>query len=702
MLPDSDYKKLTAPESVALVGVTTRTGKGSNNPLEVLLRWGYQGRVYPVNPKGGSILGHRIYKTLLDVPEIPDLAVICAPRDAVPELFGQCAAKGVKIVIIVAQGFFDGDERGRLMQKELLEVAARNSIRVLGPNTLGIVNNFEHFCTSFMSFINSTKPVGITCQTGTFVVGAAQICTGIGLLIDTGNTTDIDVSDVLGHLARDPRLKVINIHMENLRDGQKFMQAARDAVALKPVVIYKTGASPAGSAAVSSHTGALAGEDRVFDAAFKQCGLFRAGDLEEIGDINKIFCTFNGIGGNRIGIISISGGAGVMTVDACTRYGLEIATLSKSTFEQLNGLFPEWAHCSNPVDMWPAGMFHGYHYSYQRILEAFMQDPQIDAVICITGSSMEKEEDFLDVSGIIREVAGRYPDKPVVAFTCGGRFRDYELELEKDQSVAYYYSPERAARALSALYKYHHIIKKKERSTVAPPPAGDGQSRAGKILAGKGPGNLSPTDAFSLLESCGIPVARWGKAGNLEEAVSLAGKIGYPVVMKVNSPDIIHKSDVGGVRLNIGNAGQLEEAFEEMYREINLKQPGARIDGLIIQECVQKGTELLLGCKRDPQFGPVLAFGAGGVFTEIMDDVSLRIPPLSREDIISMIEETRVSKILAGARGAAAVDMEPLVDCLTGLAELALANPSISEMDINPLLAYGNRIVALDARVTLK
>ncbi|MFZ3132960.1 MAG: acetate--CoA ligase family protein, partial [Desulfosporosinus sp.] len=490
MLSDSDYKKLTAPESIALVGVTSRSGKGSNNPLEVLHKYGYRGRIYPVNRKGGLILGRQAYSSLLDVPEIPDLAVICAPRDAVPELFGQCAAKGVKIVIITAQGFFDGDERGRLMQEELLEVSTKNNIRVLGPNTLGIVNNFDNFCTSFMDFINFIKPIGITCQTGAFFLGASQFCTGIGLIIDTGNTTDIAVTDVLGHLARDSRLKVINIHMEGLKNGLEFMQVAKDAVAHRPVIIYKTGASPAGSVAASSHTGSLAGEDRVFDTAFKQCGLLRAADIEEIGDLNKTFCTFNGIKGTRIGIVSISGGAGVMAVDACTRYGLEIATLSKATFDQLNELFPEWAQCSNPMDMWPASMFHGYHYSYRRILEAFLEDPQIDSVICFLGAFLDKEEDFLNVTSIVREIAAKYPDKPIVASACGGRYRDYELELEKDNNVVFYFSLDRAARALSALYKYHHLIKKKEHRPIVLPDH-PGQIHVGKILAGKSKGNLS-------------------------------------------------------------------------------------------------------------------------------------------------------------------------------------------------------------------
>ena len=700
MLPDSDYKKLIAPESIALVGVTSRTGRGSNSTLEVLLKRGYRGRIYPVNPKGGTILGCRTYTSLLDVPEIPDLAVICAPRDAVIELFGQCAAKGVKIVIIVAQGFFDGDEEGILMKHKLLEMAANNNIRVLGPNTLGVVNNYHNFCTSFVDCINPIKPNGIICQTGTFYLGASQICTGTGILVDSGNTTDICVTDVIGHMARDPRLKVINIHMESLEDGRKFMEAAKDAVALKPVIIYKTGISPAGSLAASSHTGKLSGEDRVFDAAFKQCGLLRVADIEEMGDLNKIFCTFDGIKGKRIGIVSISGGAGVMAVDACERFGLEIATPTKATLEQLEVLFPKWAHCNNPMDMWPAAMFHGFQNCYGRILEAYLQDPQIDAVICMTGSFLPTEEDFLDVTGIIRETAGKYPEKPVVVSSCGNNYPYYEEELEKENTVVYYFSLERAARALAALYKYHHQIKNKERPRVVFSPRPRQKEAAASLLAGK-TGNLSQADALSLLEAYGIPAARWGRAGSIEEARSLADAIGYPVTMKILSPDIIHKTDVGGVRLDIKNSRQLEEAFTAMYRQIKDKQPGARLAGVIIQEYLSWGKDLLLGYKKDPTYGPVLAFGAGGVFTEILNDISLRILPLSRDEAKAMIEETKVSKMLSGARGTKAVDMELLVNYLITFSELVLANPAISEIDLNPLRAFAGREVALDARVIL-
>ena len=467
MLSDSDYKKLTAPESIALVGVTSRTGRGSNSPLEVMLKNDYKGTIYPVNPKGGEILGFRAYTAVSELPEIPDLALICAPRDAVPELFTACAARGIKMVIITAQGFFDGDEDGILMQHKLLETAEKNNIRILGPNTLGIINNYANFCTSFMDFLNPLSPIGITCQSGSFFLGAAQFCGGVGILVDSGNTTDLCVTDVIGHLARDPRLKVINIHMESLRDGNAFLEAAKDAAPLKPVVIYKTGASEAGCLAAKSHTGALAGEDRVFDAAFRQSGLIRARSVEDLLDFNKVFCTFNEMRGNRIGIVSISGGGGVISVDACSRFGLQLACPSPETINRLQGLFPSWAHCQNPMDMWPAAMFNGYQQSYRLILEAYLQDPQIDAVICSTGSHLQTENDFLDVTEIIRETAGKYPHKPVVVTSFGANNLYYEKEIEKANTAVYYFSTERAAAALAALYQYYQITRKKTFKTTS-------------------------------------------------------------------------------------------------------------------------------------------------------------------------------------------------------------------------------------------
>jgi len=612
MLSEEDYRKLTAPESIALLGVTRRTGKGSNNPLEVLLEWGYRGKIYPVNIAGGEILGYPAYTSLMDAPEVPDIAVICSPRDTVPEFFRQCAEKGVRMVIIVAQGFTDGDSEGVLMQENILKLAREKGIRIIGPNTLGVVNNFNSFCTSFMRFINPLAPVGILGQSGVYVVGNAGLMGGTGLCIDTGNTADIEYADLIGHMARDSRISVINIYMEGVRNGVKFVEAARDAVAHKPVIIFKIGSSPAGAQAAGSHTGSMTGEDKVYDCAFRQSGLLRAADTDEVMDLNKTFQTFTGIGGNRVGVVTISGGAGINAVDAFARYGLQTAELSEITKKMIKDLSPDWFRAHNPIDIWPAAMKYGYPSVYRQTLEALLQDPGVDAVICITGSFLEKDKDFLDVTEIIHELAGAYPSKPIVGWTYGGRWQEYIEELGKEKNVVAYPSLERAARSLSALYRYHSELR--HRAAVSPVLS----IPAGRKLIEELPGNqpsgfMTQEDAFALLAHCGLSVTRREKADNTEGAVAAAERLGYPVVLKISSPDIVHKSDVGGIKLNIPDSDSLRKACGELIATVGEKCPSARLEGFLVQEYITGGTELLLGCKRDAQFGPVVVFGSGGV-----------------------------------------------------------------------------------------
>ncbi|OPY83218.1 MAG: CoA binding domain protein [Syntrophus sp. PtaU1.Bin005] len=708
MLPEGDYRKLTAPESVALLGVTRRTGKGSNNPLEVLLEWGYRGKIYPVNIAGGEILGYPAYTSLLDAPEVPDLAVICSPRDTVPEFFRQCAEKGVRIVIIVAQGFTDGDGDGVAMHNEIMKLAGEKGIRIIGPNTLGVVNNFNSFCTSFMRFINPLAPVGILGQSGIYVVGNAGLMGGTGLCIDTGNTADVEYAELIGHMARDPKLSVINIYMEGVRDGARFMEAARDAVAHKPVVIFKIGSSPAGALAAGSHTGSMTGEDRIYEAAFRQSGLIRAATTDDVMDLNRTFQTFKGIGGNRIGVMTISGGAGINAVDAFARCGLQVAELSEETRNTIAELSPGWFRVHNPIDVWPAAMKYGYPEVYRRTLAAMMNDPGVDAVVCVTGSFLEKEKDFLDVTGILHAAAAEHPEKPIVAWTYGGRWLEYIAELEKEKNVVAFSSLDRAAASLAALYRYGHIFQPRavkfltESSSSIPRlslPAA--QKEGERLIAASSPGFMSQERALALLEAYGLAGARREKAENAEAAVAAAERIGYPVVLKISSPDIIHKSDVGGIRLNIPNADALKKACEEMLASAGKQCPMARLEGFLVQEHLNGGTELLLGCKRDSQFGPVIAFGSGGVFTEIYADIALRIPPLDRDEILAMIDETKVSRILKGYRNVPAADISGLVKAIQSFSALVTDFPTIQEVDINPLLAQPERLVVLDARIRL-
>jgi len=486
------------------------------------------------------------------------------------------------------------------------------------------------------------------------------------------------------------------------------MEASRDAVAHKPVVIFKIGSSPAGAIAAGSHTGSMTGEDRVYDVAFRQSGLIRAATTDEVMDLNKTFQTFSGIGGNRIGVVTISGGAGINAVDAFARCGLQAAQLSEATRKTIADLSPGWFRVHNPIDIWPAAMKYGYPEVYRQTLAALLQDPGVDAVICITGSFLEKEKDFLDVTGIIHEAASVHREKPILAWTYGGRWQEYIGELEKEKNVVAFSSLDRAAQSLAVLYRYGHVLKPRAaRSLLAfegiaqSNPGPGGQEEVGKLLRSQPPGFMKQEEALAVLESYGLSGVRRERVESADAAVAAAERIGYPVTLKISSPDIVHKSDVGGIALNIPNADALRRACEEMVASVGKIMPAARLTGFLVQEHISGGTELLLGCKRDFQFGPVLVFGTGGVFTEVYQDIALRVAPLDESDTLEMIEETRICRILKGYRNIPAADIPGIVKTIRSFAALVLNHPSIQEVDINPLLAQPDRLVVLDARILL-
>lgn len=698
-----EFTRFTRPNSVALIGLTSKTGPGSYNALEIMLASGFRGKVYPVHPNADEILGYKVYRSVLELPEVPDLVMVSTPRNVVPDVIKDCGEKGVRSVIIITQGFGDGDEEGRKMQQEIVAVARASGIRIVGPNTLGVINNFDGFNTSFVNFINKPAATGVVCQSGIFFCGAAEFFGGVGIGVDTGNTSDVDFADVLEHLASDERIRVINLHMEGISNGSKFIEAARRASAWKPVLALKTGVSKVGAAAARSHSGSLAGEDYVFDAAFRRAGVIRVKGVEEMQDLNKTFLTHRKMAGPRIGVVTFTGGGGIIAADACERHGLEMAKFSKATLSALREIFPAWMEPGNPVDVWPAGMSRGYHQVYRRVLEAVLADPQVDAVLCLTAAYLPPEEDYMDNTGLIREVAAAGPDKPVAVWAFGPRYTECARALEEGEVLTAFPSADRAARALGALHRNLNVIR---------PTVPDGRcqaadidfdrSRAAEILA-RHPGGLLPANAaMEIIQAYGIPAAVARAAAKKEEAIALAEEMGYPLAMKVVSPDISHKSDVGGVKLNLCHQGEVAAAYEAILDSVRLKAPGARVDGVILQPFRAEGIEVLLGCKRDPQFGPVILCGAGGILTELIRDVSFSIAPVDHEDALAMLQETRLYQLLLGMRGTPPANLEALASCIVRLSQLAVDFPEIGEIDLNPLLAGSTGAKAVDCRIVLQ
>lgn len=698
----TQVKRFVEPSSIAMIGVSSRTGPGSYNAMENILACGYKGRIYAVNPRGGEILGVKVYPSITEVPEVVDLAIISTPRQAVPGIVRECVSKGVKAVAIITQGFADADDEGKRMQAEIDEAVRGTGTRIVGPNTLGMVNSFIDFYTSFVVFTNRNAANGVICQSGIFLAGALDFTNGIGIGVDIGNTSDLDFSDVLEYFYREDRVRVVNIHLEGLQDGRRFMETARRVSRLKPVLCFKTGRSEAGARAASSHSGSLAGEDYVYDTALRQAGIIRVDNVAEMNDFNRTFLTYPTIRGKKVAIVTISGGAGIALVDACSRYGLEVARFSGETLDELARVYPTWMEVGNPADIWPAGMSKGYLPITKLALEKIMADPGVDAVFCITPAYRDPAQDTLDVSAIFKEAARLHPEKPLALWVFGPHRREYAQKVEDEGTLVAYASPERAARALAALYSYHHEIKYAPRETVPELPGFDASRITGILRESKGRGGeiLGP-EALELIRACGIPVVETRPAFNREQAVEAAAEIGLPVVMKLNSPDVSHKSDIGGVIVGLKTPEEVSDAYDKIMARALENAPGARLEGVLLQKYHADGTEVILGAKRDNQFGPVLVYGLGGIYTEVFRDVSFRVAPISQEEARTMIAETKSYKILQGARGRASADIEALAGALLRLSRLATDFPEILELDINPLLAGPQGVVALDARITL-
>lgn len=698
------YLKFINPESVAIIGVSEKIGPGMFHPLQNMLKDGCRARIYPINIQGRDILGQKVYKSVLDLPEVPDLAFITVARTAVLGAVKECMQKGTKSLIVLSQGFDDADEEGKTLQKEISNAIAGTGTRLLGPNTLGIINALDNFHVSFVDCDTPPKASGVICQSGVFLVGAGDLTAGMGIGIDIGNASDIDFSDVLSCFGQDPRIKVVDIHMEGIRSGADFLEIASQVSRKKPVLVLKTGRSETGSKAAISHSASLTGEDHVFEAAFKKAGIMRMADFEEFQDLNKAFLTYNGLKGKRIGIITISGGAGIAAIDALSQYGLEMASLSQDTLNKMQELFPPWFKVTNPVDMWSAGVKKELKEIYVQLLHLLLDDPQVDAVISIYGANKMSGFDPMAVitEGLIAE-AKRKPDKPIFPWVIGVNQSGISKQLEQSGVAVGLPNPERIARVLARLYQYHHEIK--DRSDEKPLVFQDVQRQQVAGIIGNARKNgerILGGEVLEILKAYGIKVIETRLAKNKEEAILTAGEIGYPLVMKISSHQVVHKTDSGGVRLNIKNEAELSLAYDEMLAAIRANVPDARIDGVFLQKYYPANIEVIIGSKRDEEFGPIIVFGQGGVFAELHKDVSFRLAPLTEKEAREMINELKSSKIFYGWRGKPAANIDALVDSLGRVAQLVADFPEIAELDINPLAVGADDVIALDARAVLK
>lgn len=689
------------PGSVVLIGVTRETGVGAYNNLEILLRYGYKGRIYVVHPGVAEILGYRTYSKVSDIPEVPDLAVISVGRDSVLPVFFACVEHGIRRVVVISQGFGDADERGRLLQAEMQSLAHARNVRVVGPNTLGIINAFNGFTTSFVDIPRdpSPPPLTIAVQSGSFQHGSESFTVRYGKGIDIGNESDVDFVDVLEFLEHDPQTQIIALHVEGVKRGREFLRVAGRVALRKPIVIFKTGRSSAGARAALSHSGSLVGEDAVFDAACARAGLVRVRNMIELRAVCQAFLHFRSMAGPKLAVVTVTGAQGIITADACEDYGLELAPFPESVREALNDLYrgPGWYRLNNPVDIWPlvAGSRPLMGVFKDTVL-LLLADDRVDAVLAIGIAMSSPLHKDLDMAAMGREIsAANHWGKPVALWMYGGEQARVASALAETEHVACFDSIDGAIIGLSACRRYHQWLRKKLDSGVERPEPVERRKAATPTLA---EGVHVGKEAFELLSHYRIPTAREELTADVEEAVIEAGQIGYPVALKILSPQWLHKSDRGGVRLNISSEAELRKAYSELTELFLSQSSDGRLDGILVQRQIQ-GTELLMGVKKDPQFGPILVLGMGGIHTEIFRDVTRALLPVRQQDVEEMFRSLKIYPILQGTRGQTGVCLAALFETAVALGRLATEHPEIAELDLNPILANANGCWCVDCRI---
>jgi acetyltransferase len=682
-------KYFLEPQSVALIGISRRTGRGSFNIMENLIEYGFQGKIYPVNPKAKEILGQKVYPDVASLPEGIDLAVISTPRDSVPELVKECAGRKIKGIIIITQGFREAnDPIGKDLQQELDRITNETKIRILGPNSIGVINAFAGFSSAFIPIPRIQYPVALISQSGGFFEGFTNCPFGKG--VDLGNASDLSFMEALSYFEKDPDIRVIVIYMEAISRVSEFIPLARRITRSKPILVLKGGKSKKGRKEAVSHTGSMVGENKFYEALFRKTNLIPINSIAEIGDIVKAYLSLPPFTGDRVAIITPTGAGGILGLDACEFQGFQPANLSSETIKKIYSFFPPWAQTKNPLDILSAGIAHGYKKVYQTTLKSCLDDPGVDVVLAVCGVYSLKS---------IQEVVAQHSKKPVVAWVIGHNETLIAEKAKKANFHPYYPCPERALNSLRVLKEYYQNreVVEEEKKAI-PSPSSEAQQIIQEAARDKVP--LTGLKALQFLKACQFPIVPTMEAQSLSQALKVAKELRYPVVLKIESPGIIHKSDVGGVITNIYSPEELTRAYRKIGESIELKKSETSFK-FLIQPMISEGEEVILGLKRDPQFGAVLMYGMGGIYTEVFQDVSFRLAPLSQVEALQMIEETQTSRFYQGLRGRPPLDRSAVVESLLKLSLIAEAFPQIKELDINPLTVFPEGVKVIDVRIIL-
>ena len=694
------------PGSVAVIGASNRVGTVGHDLFRNILLSGYSGTLYPVNPKAASIAGVHAYTNVGEIPDDIDLALIMVPATAVAQVLEECGQKGARGAVIVTAGFKEVGAEGAALERRAVEIAREYEIALVGPNCLGVINTDADLMlnASFARCMPKHGNIAFLSQSGALCAGILDYARGrdIGFskFISVGNKADVTEIDLLRYLAHDDSTDVILMYLETLVDGRAFIELAREItgelVHRKPILAIKSGRTTQGAAAARSHTGALAGSDAVYDAIFAQAGILRVDTVEELFDFAVGFSRQPLPKGNRFAIVTNAGGPGIMATDAAIRHGLELAKLRPETLESLKAKLPPTANFFNPVDVIGDATCDRYTVA----LEAVLGDPNVDGlVVLLTPQSMT------DIEAIARTIGkiATGSKKPVLASFLGHVDVSAGVHILEQHGVPNYEFPENASRSLAAMFCYTQWLSRprtQERHFEADKEA---VRRIFAKAREEGRTFLPEAEALAVLKAYDFPLLQHGLAKSEEEAVELLQKIGGPVAMKIASPDVVHKVDVGGVLLNISTPEEARAGYNKITNGVKQKLPSARLLGVEIQAMAGKGVEVILGISKDPAFGHLIMFGLGGTYVEVLKDVSFRLVPIRELGAHNMIHSIRAAKVFESFRGQPPADTAAIAECLERLSQLIVDFPEITELDINPLIvhAQGKGARVADVRIAL-
>jgi acetyltransferase len=695
-----DLLPFFAPRGVAIIGASASPNKLSFGILRNMTLYGYTGQIAPVNPRANEILGLKCYPDIASVPDPLDLAVVVLPAPNIPEVLEACGLRGIRAVTIISGGFKEVGEGGASMERTCLEIAARYGMRLVGPNCVGTLDLYTGLNTTFINGVPDKGGIGFVSQSGAVGGGVVDLLRGkkIGFsnFASLGNEADVTESDVIEYLGEDEHTRVIAVYVEMIRDGRRFIDVARKVTAKKPVILLKAGRTSAGARAVSSHTGSLAGAHTAYQAAFAQCGVIEVDTVAELFDL-ALALDFQPLPqGSRVALLTNAGGPAALASDSLAANGLVMADLSAETKNVLRQNLNPAAQVGNPVDM----LGGAEPPEYAMALKNVLADPGVDMAIPIL-----VPQALVDTVEVARQIslAAKAGGKPVVACFMGEVSVGEARQVLHENGVPMYAYPESTGKVLGGMRRYS-LWRSRPAEEIIPPTGIDPAAARQQLADVKGTAALGEVSTRPLLAAYGVPLVAGGLAVSAQEAAEVAARVGFPVVIKIVSPDILHKSEAGGIRLDLGDEQAVMAAYSQLLGDVGRRLPQARLEGALVEAMAPKGQEVIVGMKRDPNFGPLLMFGLGGIYVELFSDVAFRVAPVSRGEALAMIHQTRAGRLLTGFRGQPQADLEAVVDVILRLGQLALDFPEVDEVEVNPLLVFerGRGALALDCRAILK